>query len=46
MVATRMYWNEEIKNNAVFSNETMSSSSGSIIGGMYLRIVSSSLAGN
>lgn len=45
MAATRMYWNDEMRKRAVFSKLTMSSWSGSIIGGMYLRGASSVPAG-
>jgi hypothetical protein len=31
-----MYWNEEMRKRAVFSKLTISSCSGSIMGGMYL----------
>lgn len=36
MAATRMYWKDEMRKRAVFSKLTMSSWSGSMIGGMYL----------
>jgi hypothetical protein len=38
--ATRMYWNDEIRNSDVFSYDSMSSCSGSIVGAVYLLGVS------
>lgn len=38
-----MYWNDEIRNSDVFSYDSMSSCSGSIVGAVYLLGVSVSL---